>query len=91
MIRVQESADDTRYDIYFKANKYWRSYDKFVDKIGGLIHFQRGSDNLEDAIKMCDELNNTYIQRRTSKGERTNGNFVVLDGFTHSIEYESER
>lgn len=89
MIRVLESADDTRYDIYFKADKYWRYYDKFVDKIGGLIHFQRGSDNLEDTIKICDDLNNEYIQKRKSKGERTNGHFVVCS--SNGIEYESER
>lgn len=74
MIKVEESYADTNYDIYFKSNKDWK---KYVGMDDALIHFQSGSDNLQDAIKICDELNNEYVGRRNEKGEKTNGVFVV--------------
>ena len=74
MIKVEESYADTNYDIYFKSDKDWK---KYVGMDDALIHFQSGSDNLQDAIKICDELNSEYVGRRSAKGEKTNGVFVV--------------
>ena len=80
MIRVLESAYDTRYDIYYKPDKY-------VGMADSLIHFQR-ADDLESAIKWCNEFNDEYVQRRTSKGEKITGHFVVIS--ENEIVYESE-
>ena len=95
---LDETYSNTKYDIYFKADKDWN---KYVGVADSLIHFQNGSNDLQDAINICDELNNDYAQRRSIKGERTNGHFIVCSykptknayGFTDNeliIEYDEE-
>lgn len=73
MIKVEESYSDDRYEIYFQVDEKVRDNDDPL----GLMFWDKGTSDLDETIRICDELDNEYAQRRSSKGETPNGHFVV--------------
>lgn len=75
MIKVEESYSDDRYEIYFQVDESERRKDDPL----GLMYWDKGTSDLDETIRICDELDRKYSQWLKSKGEdtETSGHYVV--------------